>query len=143
MNNYNGDFIQRDTQRPTTITDANDNATPTTTATIPYIKDISENISRILKLFIIRVAHKPITTLRQLLTTVKDKDEPRNRQGTVHKINCSDCHASHIGGSGRNLTTRLTEHKQATRKGDVNNHIVSHCWLIHDMNITNEPNRTS
>ena len=35
-NNYNEEFIQRNTHRPTTITEANDNATPTTTATIPY-----------------------------------------------------------------------------------------------------------
>ena len=53
--------------------------TPTTTATILYIKGISENISRILQTFNIRIAHKPITTLRQLLTNVKDKDEARNR----------------------------------------------------------------
>ena len=38
-NNYNEDFIQRNTHRHTT-TEANDNATPTTTATIPYIKGI-------------------------------------------------------------------------------------------------------
>ena len=101
----------------------NDNATPTTTATIPHIKAISENISRILQPFNIRVAHKPIITLRQLLTNVKDQDEPRNRQGPVYKINCSDWHASHIGETGRNLTTRLTKHKRAARKGDVNNHI--------------------
>ena len=163
-----------------------------TTTTIPYIKGISGNISRILQTFIIRVAHKPITTLRQLLTYVKDKDEPRNGQGAVYKINCSDCHASYIGETGRNLTTRLTEHKRATRKGDVNNHIAEHhrltnhtidwdsaqcltyntnyfqrltleSWftnleqtslnrsqplpapykrLIHDINITNEPNKT-
>ena len=125
-NNYNEDFIQRNTHRPTTTTEANDNATPTTTATIPYIKGISENISRILQPFNIRVAHKPITTLRQLLTNIKDRDEPRNRQGAVYKINCSDCHASYIGETGRNLTTRLTEHKRATRKGDVNNHIAEH-----------------
>ena len=36
--------------------------TPTTTATILYIKGISENISRILQPFNIRVAHKPITS---------------------------------------------------------------------------------
>ena len=117
-NNYNEDFIQRNTHRPTT-TEPNNNVTLTTTATIPYI-------SRILQPFIIRVAHKPITTLRQLLTNVKDKDEPRNRQGAVYKINCSDCHASYIGETGRNLATRLTEHKRATRKGDVNNHIAEH-----------------
>ncbi|PFX26293.1 hypothetical protein AWC38_SpisGene9004 [Stylophora pistillata] len=125
-NNYNNDFIRRNTHRPTTTTETNDTATPTTTATIPYIKGMSENISRILLPFNIRVAHKPITTLRQLLTNVKDKDEPRNRQGTIYKINCSDCQASYIGETGRNLTTRLTEHRRATRKGDVSNHIAEH-----------------
>ena len=192
-NNYNEDFIRRNTHRPITTTEANDNTTLTTIASIPYIKGISENISRILQPFNIRVAHKPITTLRQLLTNIKDRDEPRNRQGAVYKINCSDCHASYIGETGRNLATRLTEHKRATRKGDVNNHIAEHHrltnhtidWdsaqcltystnyfqrltleslftnleqtpfnrcqplpapykrLIHDINITNEPNRTT
>ena len=54
-NNYNEDFIQRNTHRPTTTTEVNDNTTPTTTATIPYIKGISENISGILQPFNIRV----------------------------------------------------------------------------------------
>ena len=125
-NNYNEDFIQRNTYRPTTTTEANDKATPTTTTTLPYIKGISENISRILQLFNIRVAHKSITTLSQLLTNIKDRDEPRNRQGAVNRINCSDCHASYIGETGRNLITRLTEHKQATRKGDINNYVAEH-----------------
>ena len=31
-----------------------------------------------------------------------------------------------IGETGRNLSTRLTEHKRATRNGDVNNHIAEH-----------------
>ena len=118
-NNYREDFIQRNTHRPTTTTKTNDNASSTTTATTPNIKGISENISRILQPFNIRVPHKLITTLRQLLTNIKDRDKPRNRQGTVYKINCSDCHASYIGETGRNLATRLTEHKRATRKGGV------------------------
>ena len=41
-------------------------------------------------------------------------------------INYSDCQASYTGETGRNLTTRLTEHKRTTRKGDVNNHIAEH-----------------
>ena len=141
-NNYNEDFIQRNTHRPTTTTKANDNATPTTTATIPHIKGISETILCILQPFNIRVAHKPITTLRQLLTNVKDKDEPRNRQRAVYKINCSDCHASYIGETGRNLATRLTEHKRATRKGDVNNRIGEHHRLTnHQLLSTTDPGK--
>ena len=103
-----------------------DSTSVTTTATIPYIKGTSEAIARILQPYNIRVAHKPITTLRHLLTNVKDKDEPNNRQGAIYKIECSDCQASYIGETGRNLNTRLTEHKRATRNGDVNNHISEH-----------------
>ena len=79
----------------------------------------------------IRVAHKPITTLRQLLTNVKDKDEPSDRQGAVYKIKCCDCQATYIGETGRNLNVRLNEHKRATRNGDINNHITSQSQSHH------------
>ena len=74
----------------------------------------------------IRVAHKTITTSRQLLTKVKDKDEPNRRQGAVYKIKCCDCQATYIGETGRNLNVRLTEHKRATKNCDINNHIAEH-----------------
>ena len=57
------------------------------------------------------------------------RDEPNNRQGAVYKIKCSDCQASYIGETGRNLNTRLTEHKRATSNGDANNHIAVHHQL--------------
>ena len=41
-NNYNEDFIQRSTHRPTTTIEINDNATLTTTVTISYIKGIKD-----------------------------------------------------------------------------------------------------
>ena len=99
------------------------------TVTIPYIKGTSETISRILQSYNIRVAHKPTTTLRHLPTNIKDRDEPNNRQGAVYKIKCSDCQASYIGETGRNLNTRLTEHKRATKNGEANNHIAVHHQL--------------
>jgi len=128
-NNYNADFIRRNIYRPSEAAVTNRNPTPVTTVTIPYIKGTSETISRILEPYNIRVAHKPTTTLRHLLTKVKDRDEPNNRQGAVYKIKFSDCQASYIGETGRNLNTRLTEHKRATRNGDANNHIAVHHQL--------------
>ena len=125
-NNYNADFVRRNTYKPAEHNATNANPTPVTTATIPYIKGTFETIARILQPYNIRVAHKPITTLRQLLTNVKDKDEPNDRQGAVYKIKCCDCQATYIGETGRNLNTRLTEHKRATRNGDVNNNIAEH-----------------
>ena len=96
--------------------------------TIPYINGTSKIIAnyKIIQPYNIRVAHRPITTLRKLLTNVKDKDHPNDRQGAVYKIKCCDCPTSYIGGTGRNLNTRLTEHRPATRNGDINNNIAEH-----------------
>ena len=85
----------------------NAHLTPVTT----YIKGTSETIMRILQPYNICVAHKPITTLRQPLTNVKDKDKPNDRQGAVYKIKCCDWQTTYIGETGRNLNKRLTEHK--------------------------------
>ena len=134
-NNYNTDFVRRTppprpflTGNTHSNTDSNTqtNSGPVTTATIPYIRGTSETVALILQPYNVRVAHKPITTLRRLLTNVKDKDKPEDRQGAVYKIKCCDCQASYIGETGRNLSTRLTEHKRATKNGDVNNHIAEH-----------------
>ena len=95
-------------------------------STIPYIRGTSETIARILRPYNIPVAHKPIFTLRRLVTNVKGKDKSEDRPGAVYKIHCSDFQATYIGEIGRNLTTRLTEHKRATKKGDLNNNIAEH-----------------
>ena len=80
-NNYNTDFVRRNTH---TDTDSNiqTNSGPVTTATVPYIRGTSETIARILQPYNISVAHKPITTLRRLLTNVKDKDKTGGQTGS-------------------------------------------------------------
>ena len=76
-NNYNTDFIERNTYiRPN---DSSNNSY-TTTATIPYIQGTSETIARTLRPYNIRVAHKPIFTLRRLLTNVKGKAKQKTDQ---------------------------------------------------------------
>ena len=106
-NNYITDFVRRNTHS-NTDSNTQTNSGPVTTATIPYIRGTSETIARILQPYNIRVAHKPITTLRRLLANVKDKDKPEDRQGAVYEIKCCDCQATYIGEGGRNLSTRLT-----------------------------------
>ena len=120
-NNYNTDFVRRNT-----LSNTDTQTHPVATATILYIRGTSETIAGILQPDNICVAHKPITTLRQLLTNVKDKDKPEDRQGAVNKIKCCYGQATYIGETGRNLGTQLTEHRQVTRNSDVNNHIAEH-----------------
>ena len=63
-NNYNTDFVSRNTHS-NTDSNTQTNSDPVTTATMPYIRGISETIARILQPYNIRVAHKPMTTLRR------------------------------------------------------------------------------
>ena len=74
---------------------------------IQFTKDVEENVT---------LPYKSITTLRQVLTSIKNKKQPNERQGSVYKINCSDCHTSYFGETGRNLIIRLTKHKRAIKK---------------------------
>ena len=106
-----------------------------TTGSLPYIRGTSETIARILKPFNIRIAHKPTRRLRHLLTNVKDKDDPKDRQGTVYRIRCNDCNGTYIGETGRTLTTRLGEHQTAKDKEDLTNNIAQHHRKTgHDIN---------
>ena len=73
------------TVTPDSNTQTNVNSGPVTTATIPYIRGTSETIARVLQPHNIRVTHKPTTTLRRLLTNVKDTDKPKDKQGAVYK----------------------------------------------------------
>ena len=63
------------------------------------------------------------THLLLLRTNVKEKDKPEDRKEALLKIKCCDCQSTYIGETGRNLSTRLTERKRATR-----NQQQSHCW---------------
>ena len=53
------------------------------------------------------------------------RTEPQTGSNLQDQIAC-DCQATCIGKTGRNLNLRLTEHKRATRNGDINNHIAEH-----------------
>ena len=59
-----------------------------------------------------------------------------DRQGAVCKIKCCDCQVTNISEIGRNLGTRLTEHKRVKRNGDVNNHVAElHLQAKHQIDL--------
>ena len=68
------------------------------------------------------------TTIQNILTNVLDKDQSCNRQGVVYVNKYTDCRATYIGETDRNLKARLTEHKRATKNGDIR--IESHFWTL-------------
>ena len=103
-------------------------------AAIPYVEGKSERIARILRPYNILVAHKPLTTLRDVLTKVKDPSPKNSRVAAIYKIACSECPASYVGKSGRTLRCRVKEHKRCIANKDTSNRIaVHHMTTNHQM----------
>ena len=97
------------------------------TAVLPYVKNLSEEVRRILRDYGIRTAFKNYTTLGSILTKVKDQMERRN--GVIYKINCA-CGDTYIGETGRTLEIRMKEHKRACVRADFEKSAVAeHAWL--------------
>nr|VZI42037.1 unnamed protein product [Spirometra erinaceieuropaei] len=85
---------------------------------IPYVKNVSEATTRILKPFGIGVAHKPASTIRQQIMRPKDPLPVTEQSAVVYSIPCQDCDARYVGETGKRLGTRLHEHQLAINRKD-------------------------
>ena len=81
------------------------------TVVLPYIRNLSEAIRRILTPLDIHTAFRPMRTLRDILVHVKDPVPPEAKSGTVYRVSCSGCPASYVGQTGRTVRDRVKEHK--------------------------------
>ena len=89
-NNYITDFVRRNTHSNTdSNTQTNVNASPVTTATITYIRGTSETIAPMLQSYNIRVAHRPITTLRRLVLMTRTKTNQRTDRKQYTRSNAA------------------------------------------------------
>ena len=84
--------------------------------TAPYVHSFREKIQRIFTKHGVATVVKPQTTLRQVLVHPKDKVEKQKKAGVVYKIPCSQCEKVYIGETGRQLGTRITEHRKEAEK---------------------------
>ena len=89
---------------------------PIATVCLPFLGPASHQLRKILQAADIRVVHSAPNKLRNLLHTHKDKQTPSSRPG-VYRIPC-ECGQVYIGETGRNLHTRLQEHRAHGRRGD-------------------------
>ncbi|XP_072033096.1 uncharacterized protein [Amphiura filiformis] len=90
---------------------------------LPYVKGVTERVSRVMKKYNVSTAMKPHNTLRRELVHPKDKRDPNNLTQAVYKIPCLNCDLSYIGETGRKFGTRLEEHRKEVEK--VNSTVVT------------------
>ena len=73
---------------------------------------------------------KPQSTLKQQLMRVKQKMPEEKKKEVVYQVPCKDCPKVYIGETKRTLKIRISEHKQAVKKGDEKNGIAVHAHNI-------------
>ena len=83
-----------------------------TSVTIPYIKGVSESISRVFHRYGASTSVKPHLTLRRMLVHPKDKRAPQEQAGVVYQIPCKDCSKVYTGETGRRFGMREKEHRK-------------------------------
>lgn len=81
-----------------------------TTVCFPYIKGLSQSVSRALRPFNIKCTFRNVNDLSHLYSKVKDKTPLERTSNVVYKIPCKGCDASYVGQTGRWLKTRMSEH---------------------------------
>ena len=106
----------------------------TSYAVLPYIKGLTENITRTLHTHDIRVTNKPLTTLQQLFPSPKFRPTVEEQTNVVYRIPCADCKWSYIGETGRSFLTRKKEHERNIKNFARGSNVANHAWK-HDHNI--------
>ncbi|BHF72323.1 hypothetical protein SprV_0401538700 [Sparganum proliferum] len=93
---------------------------------IPYIKNVSEAVSRLLAPLGVGVAHRPEATMRRQVMRPKDPLPRQETSGVVYRIWCSCGQSNYVGETGRLLRTRIAEHVAAVRRNDANSQVAAH-----------------
>ena len=75
-------------------------------AVLPYIKGLTEPLTRILNKNGIRATTRPVKTLQQEFVSPKSRPPSDRQTNVVYKIPCADCTWSYIGETSRCLHTR-------------------------------------
>jgi len=97
---------------------------------LPYIKGITEPLSRILKSHDIRVTNKPIKTLQQEFPVPKFWPRIDDQCNVVYKIPCGFCPWCYIGETKRSFSTRRKEHIGNTKQCAKSSNVAKHVWTF-------------
>ncbi|XP_068693072.1 uncharacterized protein [Montipora foliosa] len=113
-NGYLLSFLQKITK----IRKPSSSAEPTneykSSAVLPYVKGLSEQLRRCLQQQGIPAVFKSETTLRSHLVRPKDAVEPTKQDGVVYRIPC-ECGKVYICETGRPMHDRIKEHERDIR----------------------------
>nr|VZI48235.1 unnamed protein product [Spirometra erinaceieuropaei] len=93
---------------------------------LPYVKNVSEAVGRLLAPLGVGVAHRPAATIRRLVMKPKDPLPRLETSGVVYRIWCICGQSNYVGETGRQLRARMAEHAAAVRRNDASSQVAAH-----------------
>ena len=97
---------------------------------LPYIKGITEPLTRILKEHDIQVTSKPVKTLQQHFPIPKFRPAEDDQCNVIYKIPCASCPWNYIGETKRSFTTRRKEHMRNIKHCTKGSNVAKHAWTF-------------
>ena len=77
----------------------------------------------------INVYFKPLTTLRHMISRVKDRISTLQKSDVVYCTPCRTCSIVYVWQSSWLIKTRVDEHKAAVKYGNVVSAVMEHVWV--------------
>nr|VZI18681.1 unnamed protein product [Spirometra erinaceieuropaei] len=93
---------------------------------LPYVKNVSEAVGRLLAPPGVGVAHRQEATIRRQCMRPKDSLPRQEMSGVVYRIWCGCGQSNYVRVTGRQLQTQLAEHAAAVRRNDASSQVAAH-----------------
>ena len=101
----------------------------------PNFKGLSKKIAKVCVPLGVKPVFIPKKTLKRELMQVKNRIPEQKQTGVVYKIPCKDCPEVYVGETKRTLKVRLSEYRQAVKRGDPKNGTAVHVQMTnHSIN---------
>lgn len=89
------------------------NAKPIKYFTVPFSPSVSEKFSYMLRdIDSVKIPYFSVNKLNKFIKGHKDPLSKATLRNVIYKIDCKDCNASYVDQTGRQLHTRIEEHKK-------------------------------
>lgn len=89
---------------------SNEEKTQKKLVVIPYVRNVSEKINKVLKGYDIQTVNKNNNTIRNIYPHIKSKTQKEDKTHTVYSIPCGGCEGTYVGQSKQYLKNRLRAH---------------------------------
>ncbi|BHF64997.1 hypothetical protein SprV_0200800600 [Sparganum proliferum] len=122
-NGYQRNFVNRCMRKRD---ERQNRANPKFWRAIPYIKSVSETVSRLLAQPGVGVAHRTEATIRRQVMRPKDPLPRQETSGVLYRIWCNCGQSNYVGETGRLFRARIAEHAAAVRRYDANSQVADH-----------------